>query len=129
MRRDHVKAPPASQQFATVDEKLDVLTKDSHKMSFDQDCLKLTRDVAQLGCLYQEETKNSRSNRLQRVLHLKHQNRVGATTISKFMDLNIRLVGGRNNEQEAAAEKARSYQKSLNDNTPFIGFAVSSSYS
>lgn len=47
MRRDHVKAQPASQQFATVDEKLDVLTKDSHKMSFDQDCLKLTRDVAQ----------------------------------------------------------------------------------
>ncbi|CAK9026875.1 Uncharacterized protein SCF082_LOCUS17699, partial [Durusdinium trenchii] len=47
--RDHVKAQPASQQFATVDEKLDVLTKGSHKMSFDQDCLKLTRDVAQLG--------------------------------------------------------------------------------
>lgn len=79
-------------------------------MSFDQDCLKLTRDVAQLGLLYREETKNARSQRLQRVLHLKHQNRVGGNTISKFMDMNIRCVGGRPAELEAAAEKARSYK-------------------
>eukprot|EP00435_Cladocopium_sp_Y103_P022441 s2836_g5.t1 len=92
-----------------VDDKLDAMSKDARKTPFQQDCLKLTRDVAQLGILYQEEVKSDRSNRLQRVLHLKHQNRVGASVISKFMEMNMHCVAGRPGELETAADKAGAF--------------------
>lgn len=94
-----------------MDSKLNLLSKDSRKMAFEQDCLRLTRDVAQLGCLYEEESRNARSNRLKKVLHLRHQNRVGGTEVSNFMNLNLRFIGGRLAELETAAEKASSLSK------------------
>ncbi|CAK9101499.1 unnamed protein product [Durusdinium trenchii] len=103
--KEHIVTLPPAAQFATVDGKLEELSKDARKMVFDQDCLKLTRDVAQLGCLYQAEVKSERSNRVQRVLHLKHQNRVGASAVKQFMDLNLHCVTGRPGELEAAADK------------------------
>jgi hypothetical protein len=105
-RRDHVASSAPVNQFAVVDDKLESMSKDARKTAFQQDCLKLTRDVAQLGVLYQEQTQSERSNRLQKVLHLKHQNNLGASSISKFMELNMRCVAGRPGELEAAADKA-----------------------
>ena len=102
-------APAPVQQFAEVDDTLDAMQKDARKTAFQQDCLKLTRDVAQLGVLYQEQAKSDRSNRLQRVLHLKHQNQVGASTISKFMEMNMRCVAGKPGELEIAADKAGAF--------------------
>ena len=110
MRKDHFQAPAPTQQFATVDDKLEELSKDARRMAYEQDCLKLTRDVAQLGCLFQEEVKSERSDKLKKVLHLKHQNRLGASSINHFMDLNLRFVAGRMGELEAAADKAGSDQ-------------------
>ena len=43
---------------------------------------------------------------MKRVLHLKHQNQVGAAVISSFMDGNMRHVGGRTGELEHAVDKA-----------------------
>lgn len=110
MRKDHFQAPAPAQHFATVDDKLEELSKDARRMAYEQDCLKLTRDVAQLGCLYQEEVKSERSDKMKKVLHLKHQNRLGASSINHFMDLNLRFVAGRMGELEAAADKAGSDQ-------------------
>ena len=82
------------------------LSLGARKASFQKDCLRLTRDVAQLGLIYQAEAKNERANRAQRVLHMKNQNRVGATAIAQFMDYNIHICAGRPGELEVAADKA-----------------------
>ena len=84
------------------------LSLGARKASFQKDCLRLTRDVAQLGLIYQAEAKNERANRAQRVLHMKNQNRVGATAIAQFMDYNIHICAGRPGELEVAADKAGS---------------------
>ena len=57
---------------------------------------------------YSAEAKNERSNRAQRVFHLKNQNRVGATAIAQFMDKNIHICAGRTGELDTAADKAAS---------------------
>ena len=87
---------------------METLSLGARKASFEKDCLRLTRDVAQLGLIYAAEAKNERSNRAQRVFHLKNQNRVGATAIAQFMSKNIHICAGRVGELDAAADKAAS---------------------
>ncbi|CAK9000312.1 Midasin (Dynein-related AAA-ATPase MDN1) (MIDAS-containing protein) [Durusdinium trenchii] len=120
--KEHMPAAaPSKVTFDLVDQRLETMSKDSRKMAFDADCLKLTRDVAQLGRLYDEEAKNARSNRLQRVLHLKHQNCLGGKVVSSYMDMNMRCVSGKNPDLETAAEK---FIKDLGEHEKFAGYLV-----
>ena len=97
--------------FAAVDAALCKLDKHARKAAFDQDCLKLTRDSAQLAQLYKCEAKHGRSVHLQKVTHIKSQNSIGAAAISKYMSRNVRHCGGRTTELEHAIDEAHSFAK------------------
>jgi len=100
------KSAPVENSFAAVDTKIEQLDRDARDSAFRQDCLKLTRDCAQLSLLYKQETKHERALRIQRVTHLKEQNVQGANFIRQFMLLNMRHVGGRTGELESAMDEA-----------------------
>ncbi|CAL1133840.1 unnamed protein product [Cladocopium goreaui] len=99
------KSAPVENSFAAVDTKIEQLDRDARDSAFRQDCLKLTRDCAQLSLLYKQETKHERALRIQRVTHLKEQNVQGANFIRQFMLLNMRHVGGRTGELESAMDE------------------------
>ena len=103
---DHIPTPAeAESPFRAVDDHMEKLNADARKVSWETDCLKLTRDAAQLGRLYEAECKSERSRRLQKIVHLKEQNVQGAQIISNFMKHNLHMVAGRMGELEFAADQ------------------------
>ena len=100
------KAAPVESSFQAVDEEINKLDHSAKESAFRQDCLKLTRDCAQLGLLYKSEAQHERALRLQRVTHLKNQNTIGANFIRDFMSHSARRVAGRAGELEAALDEA-----------------------
>jgi len=97
--------------FEAVDAELSRLDKHARRAAFDQDSLKLTRDSAQLALLYKAEAKHERAAHLQKVTHIKCQNSIGASIISKFMSRNVRHVSGRIGEIEHAIDEAQGFPK------------------
>ena len=108
-----VKNVPAEEGFVSVDAEITKLDKNAREASFRQDCLKLTRDCAQLAVLYKTEAKHQRAERLHKVSHLKEQNTLGANYIRQFMSRNTRFLAGRLAEQETAMDEADSCQLTL----------------
>ena len=92
--------------FKSVDDEIEKLDRTARASAFQQDCLKLTRDCAQLAQLFKSETQHERAKKLQRVTHLKNQNGIGAAAVSNYMTKNIRFVGGRVGELETAMDEA-----------------------
>ena len=92
--------------FKSVDAEIEKLDKTARASAFQQDCLKLTRDCAQLAQLFKSETQHERAKKLQKVTHLKNQNAIGAAAVSNYMSKNIRFVGGRVGEIETAMDEA-----------------------
>lgn len=105
------KTAEIENSFAAVDTKIEQLDRDARDSAFRQDCLKLTRDCAQLSLLYKQETKHERALRIQKVTHLKQQNVQGANFIRQFMSLNMRHVAGRTGELESAIDEASLFEK------------------
>ena len=103
------KSAPTEVSFQLVDDQIEKLDKDARESAFRQDCLKLTRDCAQLALIYKQVSNHERASRLHKVTHLKQQNTVGADYVRKFMNLNMKHVGGRMGELEAALDEARCF--------------------
>lgn len=100
------KSAPVEASFQAVDAEISKLDRDARESAFRQDCLKLTRDCAQLAMILKQEISHEKAVRLQKVTHLKKQNTVGANCVSQFMQLNMRHVGGRTGELEGALDEA-----------------------
>ena len=89
-----------------VDGKLKELSSDARKAAWTADTMKLARDCAALGQLYQRDLKSQRSQRIQKVLHMKNQNTIGASVVSNFMSSSVAHRYGKAGELEAAVGKA-----------------------
>ena len=104
-------APKVEEQLvahmAMTDEKVSALQLESRKSQFQSDQLTLARDVAQLGCLWKAVAKSEAASRTEQVLHLKHQNSIGAGIVSQFMEMNLAVHSGSVKEQLAIIDRDR----------------------
>ena len=91
--------------FINVDTTLTKLNTDARKAAWERDRMKLARDVAQLGKLYKATVESERAVRLEKVLHLKHQNTIGASLVSSYMAQNVQHRSGKQGELEVAVDK------------------------
>ncbi len=106
-----VKDEGGATAFEAVDKELQRLDRHARRSAFEQDCLKLTRDSAMLAQLYKSESKHERACQLAKVTHIKNQNGVGASIVSRFMSRNVRHLTGRLGEIEHAIDEAKGLPK------------------
>lgn len=94
-----------AQSVANVDDKVNALQLESRKSQYESDTLALARDVAQLGRLLRAVTKSEAAARTEQVLHLKHQNAIGAGIVASFMDTHFPIACGSPKEQIPVIDK------------------------
>lgn len=85
---------PSHDQLCEADGKIEELQLQQNKMQYDADALSLARDAAQLAKLYQQEKKCERSERLQKVTHLKQENQIGSGLVMQHMNKYCRHLAG-----------------------------------
>lgn len=109
MWKEHAPKPTetVATKVAAADSEVDNLTKESRKAQFDADCIALARDCAQIGQLVKEVNKCDQTARTERVLHLRHQNTIGAGLVSEYMATNIALGSGSVKDQQSLMDRAR----------------------
>ena len=78
---------------------------DARKAQFEADTLALARDIAQIGAIYKEVTKSENARRLEKVVHLRAQNVIGASIVSDFMANNLAVVSGVIKDQMASIDR------------------------
>ena len=88
-----------------ADQQIDQLGKDARKALWEGDNLKLARDVAQLGRMYNDCVKDDNAKRLQKICHLRNQNVIGAGLVTQFMEKTCNFVSGNNNDLELLLHK------------------------
>ena len=89
-----VEKDPVKERMATVDAQVSVLTQESRKAQFDADCLALARDLAQVGSMCKVMEKSERAKHQEKVLHIRNQNKIGASIVNEFMMNNLSVHAG-----------------------------------
>ncbi|CAK9003468.1 unnamed protein product [Durusdinium trenchii] len=107
MWKEHAPKPTetVATKVAAADSEVDNLTKESRKAQFDADCIALARDCAQIGQLVKEVNKCDQTARTERVLHLRHQNTIGAGLVSEYMATNMALGSGSVKDQQSLMDR------------------------
>ena len=77
--------PLQGDQLAAADQTIQHLQQNQAKIQFEADALTLARDATQIASLLAEDVQSERAKRLQRVLHLRQENALGATIVQKHM--------------------------------------------
>ena len=90
-----------------ADKQLTKLKADQDDSCFQADCLKLARDCAMLGRIYDAESKSARSSRMKKVTHINEQNTIGANLVSNFMESNAQFVHAEGTFVESKIVEAR----------------------
>lgn len=92
--------------FSKADAALTTLNQSAREAAWQRDNLVLARDLALLGQLMQDETKSQRSERQQRILHVRSQNLIGASIVNNFMTTNAAFFSGTAHEITSRLDKA-----------------------
>lgn len=121
VRPDHLQlwldhAPAQKKEtdaFVIVDDRLSKLDASARAAAWDRDSMKLAKDVANLGRLYNAEVKSERAIKTNRLLHLRGQNTIGASIVNSYMTERCSFVSGNPGELEIAVEKAPSMSQGI----------------
>lgn len=96
-----------STKVAATDATVDNLTLNARKAQFDADCLSLARDAAQLGQLMKAVSSSEQAARTEKVMHLRHQNSIGAGIVAEHMASHVAVHSGNIKDQVALIDRAR----------------------
>lgn len=112
--KDHIPKPTETMESKVLqaDEELDSLTVSARKSQFEADCLALARDCAQLGQLVKEVSRSEQAARTEKILHLKHQNSIGAGIVADYMDKVVSIKQGNMKDQASLIDRVRGYKVS-----------------
>eukprot|EP00435_Cladocopium_sp_Y103_P058278 s510_g20.t1 len=77
-----------------VNQEVSDLTREAQQSMYTADTLSLAHDIAQLGNLYKAVSKNEHAKKMEKTLHLKAQNTIGASIVSEYMANNLAVHSG-----------------------------------
>ena len=98
-------------KLVSADQQIDQLGKDARKALWESDGLKLARDVAMLGRMFNDTMKDDQARRLQKICHLRQQNVIGAGIVTNFMNQQCAFVSGIQKDLASALHKVLEFQK------------------
>ena len=111
MWQDH--APPTDQLDPTTsvplgaaDDKLQNLSKDARQKAWEHDSLSLARDVSAIAKMHEKVVKNEKSQRLQRIAHVRSENIVGGSVVTHYMEQRAKHTGGAESDLINVTEQA-----------------------
>ena len=82
------------EKLVEINQDVSELTRDAQKSMYTADTLSLAHDIAQLGNLYKAISKNEHAKKMEKTLHLKAQNTIGASIVSEYMTGNMAIHSG-----------------------------------
>ena len=106
------------EKLVEINQDVSDLTRDAQKSMYTADTLSLAHDIAQLGNLYKAISKNEHAKKMEKTLHLKNQNTIGASIVSEYMAGNMAIHSGVTKDQVNLIERVWGSKKIPND----VGF-------
>ena len=96
MYKEHMpeQHDPVNEKLVEINQDVSELTRDAQKSMYTADTLSLAHDIAQLGNLYKVSSKNEHAKKMEKTLHLKAQNTIGASIVSEYMAGNMAVHSG-----------------------------------
>lgn len=104
------------EKLVEINQDVSDLTRDAQKSMYTADTLSLAHDIAQLGNLYKAISKNEHAKKMEKTLHLKNQNTIGASIVSEYMAGNMAIHSGVTKDQVNLIERvwgSKKYQMML----------------
>ena len=99
------KGNDVDSRLQSVDSKLNELSEDARRASWQRDTIQLARDVAGLGKLYGLECRSERALKTHRILHCKAQNSIGGSLVQNYMSEWSQFYSGKQGEVEVKLDK------------------------
>lgn len=99
-------AETSDKQLVACDQKLDSLTLDQNRLHYEADSLALARDAAMLARLFGDEAKTERADRQSKVFHLRQENQIGSSLITKHMENRCKFMAATSGELQLEIGKA-----------------------
>ena len=93
------------EKLVEINQDVSDLTRDAQKSMYTADTLSLAHDIAQLGNLYKAISKNEHAKKMEKTLHLKNQNTIGASIVSEYMAGNMAIHSGVTKDQVNLIER------------------------
>ena len=91
--------------FSSIDSKINELGKEAREAAYQRDRVLLAKDLANVGRLYQLVVKNQRASKMNKILHCKAQNTIGASIVSNWMQENCQFRCGKPGDLDFAVDK------------------------
>lgn len=92
---ENLPAPkPTVNPFSVADEQISQLSVDARRAAWERDTLQLAKDLANLGKVFEQETRSEQAKRTQRILHIRQQNLIGASIVENFMKTHLAFHHG-----------------------------------
>ncbi|CAL1143924.1 unnamed protein product [Cladocopium goreaui] len=86
--------PTSGVPLGAADDKLQNLSKDARQKAWEHDSLSLARDVSAIAKMHEKVVKNEKSQRLQRIAHVRSENIVGGSVVTHHMEQHAKHTAG-----------------------------------
>lgn len=86
--------PTSGVPLGAADDKLQHLSKDARQKAWEHDSLSLARDVSAIAKMHEKVVKNEKSQRLQRIAHVRSENIVGGSVVTHHMEQHAKHTAG-----------------------------------
>ena len=110
---EHKEANNVDTALGVADQKISDLETERSDAAWQADILKLAKDAAMCARLLQAAGSNEKTDRLAKITHIKEQNRIGASIITKFSEKHCRHIALASGDAEGQLSQACGLKKGL----------------